>query len=66
MQTFFKPASEKNPKTEKWTPVYTRTIEDGPTSNMQTDSLNKEFNTQEEADQYCIGYCLQQGYTQID
>jgi len=33
---------------------------------MQESSWDKQFDTKEKADKYAIGYCLQQGYIQVD
>ena len=61
MTIYFRPASYQI-ESGKWVPLYQRIVINGPTLNERKDFWDKEFDTQEEADQYATEYCLQQGY----
>jgi len=65
MDTFFDPSSYQIAN-GKWVPSFIRIIQSGPHTNTQENSWDKQFDSQEKADKYIIGYCLQQGYIQVD
>jgi hypothetical protein len=61
MQIFFEPNSYKLAN-GKWISSYKKSTRNGSETEIQNNTLDKQFDSQEEANKYAIGYCTEQGY----
>ncbi|MDP1845945.1 MAG: hypothetical protein Q8L09_04340 [Candidatus Moranbacteria bacterium] len=61
MQTFFEPNSYQLTN-GKWISSYKKITHNGSETEIQKNSLDKQFDSQEEANKYSISYCSEQGY----